>query len=218
MVHLNILDKNREKLLKELSFTAEIDLYLAGGTALGFHLGHRTSMDFDFYRKESFKEGEFTRIFENNLQEWNMKYIRNQQDTFQVRLDGIELSCFYYPYPLINDTLTAEGIVLASIEDIAAMKLIAIVQRGTYRDFVDMYYLLKEMGLEKIINLTAKKYKTFDPYSGLRALIYFEDADKGVTDDRKRIEVYDKDLSWDKIKNYITDKVKVYQQKYLNSE
>ena len=218
MVHLNILDKNRRRLLEEIGFTRELGLYLAGGTALGLHIGHRTSMDFDFYSKSSFKIGEYTRSFEDNLQDWKLKYIRNQKDTFQIRLDEIELSCFYYPYALIKESSIVENIEVASMEDIAAMKMIAIVQRGTYRDFVDMFYLLNKFKLEKVIDMTLQKYTTFDPYSGLRALVYFDDAEDGVEDEKQRIEVLDKSLSWDKIKNYITDEVVSYQKRSLRDE
>lgn len=97
------------------------------------------------------------------------------------------------------------------IEDIAAMKLVAISQRGKRRDFVDMYYLMQKLGLENILTLTEKKFPEFDIYSGLRGLLYFSDADQ----DREisRIKVFDKKLSWKKTKDYIQKKVSELQKK-----
>ena len=71
------------------------------------------------------------------------------------------MSFFSYEYPLIKPLVKIEYIDLLSIEDIAAMKIIAVVQRGTKRDFIDIYYLLRRYGLDKLFKLTEKKYDVF---------------------------------------------------------
>lgn len=215
MIHWQILDSNRKKLLPKLSFTSQLKFYMAGGTALALQIGHRTSIDFDFYRQEEFKKAEFRNKFEDAFFDYKLKFLRDDKNTFELQINDIHLSCFYYPYDLIRNVVHVGGVNVASIEDIAAMKMIAIVQRGTFRDFVDMYYLINKFGLPKILELTSDKYKTFEYYSGLRGLIYFEDAEKSLGYEQKRVRLLDKTLTWKKVKDYIKKTVIDYQRSFL---
>ena len=98
-----------------------------------------------------------------------------------------------------------------SLEDIAAMKLIAIIQRGTKRDFFDLYFLINKIGLGEIIELTQKKYPPFNPYLALQALTYFEDAEKEDFSERKII--FFKPLSWDKVKEFFVEEVRSFKKR-----
>jgi len=210
-IYLNILDHKRLEILQLLSFTEKFEMYLAGGTALALQIGHRTSVDFDFYSPKKFKRGELFKHFRLAFpSKYGIKIIRDFDDTFEIDISGVHLSCFYYPYKLIKKTIEIEGVKTSSIEDIAAMKLVAISQRGKRRDFVDMYYLMQKLGLENILALTEKKFPQFDIYSGLRGLLYFTDADQ----DREisRIKVFDQKLSWKKVKDYLQKKVSELQK------
>lgn len=103
--------------------------------------------------------------------------------------------------------------VLDKNEDITAMKIATIVQRGTKRDFVDIYYLLEKYPLKKIISFTLKKYPSYQKMLLLKALIYFKDAEK--EEERREIEVFDKDFSWEKAKEKILREVRKYQLKMI---
>lgn len=96
-----------------------------------------------------------------------------------------------------------------SIEDIATMKIIALVQRGTKRDFIDFYFLLKEFSLAKLVKFTQKKYPNYDEMLILRALIFFEDAENETK--KRPIKVFKKGFSWLRVKDYIFRQVKAYQ-------
>lgn len=210
---LEILNPKQKQLFLDLAFTKDLELYLAGGTALALYYRHRTSVDFDFYRGKEFKAGELRSSFEQNLSKHTITMIRDNDNTFEIKIQKINLSCFYYPYPLIKPFTVIEGIRLASLEDIAAMKMIAITQRGSYRDFIDIYYLLQTYPLPKLFQLTREKYQTFDVYSGLRGLIYFEDAE--VDTKKKRIQIFDSKLTWRKVKNFIREQVVSYQKSFI---
>lgn len=207
-----ILDSKRLKILKELSFLGKDDYYLAGGTALALQLGHRTSLDFDFYCSQHFDSvGLFSKlqsVFGDRVVE---RY--HEEDTLTGDIDGIHFSFFWYKYPLIRVLKDFEGVLLASIEDIAAMKIIAIVQRGTRRDFVDIYYLLKRVDLDTLFFWTEEKYPAFNRYMGMRALIYFDDAEKET--DESRITIFDKKLTWKEVKKTIAKEVHAHQLKML---
>jgi predicted nucleotidyltransferase component of viral defense system len=73
--------------------------------------------------------------------------------------------------------VTDEHLAVASLEDIAAMKLAAIIQRGTRRDYFDLSVLLERFGLKRLLDFASKKYKGFNEYIALQALTYFEDAE-----------------------------------------
>jgi len=92
---------------------------------------------------------------------------------------------------------------IASLEDISTMKLIAIIQRGIKRDFIDLYYLSKKLGLKNIIVLTKKKYAGFNKYLALQALVYFQDAEEKQTREIKML----RPLEWEKVKEYFINEV-----------
>ena len=209
---LDILDKKRQNLFKKLPGICKLNFYLAGDTALALQLGHRLSVDFDFYTPKEFNiinlVPKIKKIFKNI--EIRQKTGKN---TFFIEINNIEISFFYYPYKLIKPKIYIQKVALASIPDIAAMKVIAIIQRGTKRDFVDIYYLIKKFSLSKILKWTQKKYPEYNEYLCLRALAYFEDAEK-IKSKRKLI-LKDKDLTWAKIKKYIFKQIKEYHQNLL---
>jgi len=199
---LSVLDKKRNDLFNKLGFLKDYGFYLAGGTSLALQIGHRTSLDFDFYTKKKIEpqmlRGEFDKRFKK------VREIHVAEGTLVLDIGGIELSFFKYPYKLIKPCAKLENVDLASLEDIAAMKIIAISQRGIRRDFIDIYFLIQIFGLKKIIDLTMKKYSMFNTYVGLQGLSYFKDADEDL--EVQRIKLHKK-ISWEKIKKYIIKEV-----------
>jgi len=204
-----ILNKPQKQFLPKLSFLRALEAYLAGGTALALQIGHRNSIDFDFYTPKHFRSGTLEKLIKKNLPECRVKILRDTNDTFEAILNSrVRLSLFYYDYKLLKKPLIAENTTIISLEDIAAMKLIAISQRGKRRDFIDFYYLLKIFDLRQIMQATEKKYSAFDIYHGLRGLLYFKDADGDP--EISRIKIFDKKLSWKKVKGEIEKKVKKF--------
>jgi len=102
------------------------------------------------------------------------------------------------------------NIRLASLNDIASMKLVAIIQRPKKRDYIDMFYLLKEFSLKKILDYCQEKYPNFNPYLALRALSFFEDVENEKIEERG-ITIFDKSFSWEKAKEKIIKEVRNYQ-------
>ncbi len=196
-----ILNKNQESLIKDISFLKFPPYYLSGGTALALQLGHRTSLDFDFDSKEKFDS-------KNLFVE--AETISRTEDTIQVVVNGISLSIFYYPYKLIDNLVKFEGIQLAGLCDIAAMKVVAVIQRAKQRDFVDLYYLIKSLGLKKIIDSVYQKYPWYTDNSMIifRSLIYFEEADSDS--EAGRIIIFNSKVTWELVKFEIKTEVDKY--------
>lgn len=179
--------------------------YLAGGTALSLQLGHRYSYDFDFFSFKKFDEN----ILVQRLQELFPNFIleRKEWGTILGYLGKTRFSLFFYKYPLVFKTHNFLGMNIADIEDIAAMKIAAIADRGTKRDFIDLYFILHEakiMMFEESLKLYDKKFKVLsqNKIHILKSLVYFEDADKD------KFPKMIKSVNWSKVKEFFIEEQK----------
>lgn len=213
-MYLDILNGKQLKVFKQLTFLEKLGFYLAGGTALALQIGHRTSLDFDFYDPKHFPPqalfDKIEKIFKYKAQKLSL-----HKDTLLCKVDDVDLSFFWYSHKLIENPVNLQGISLASLKDIAAMKLIAIGGRPAQRDYIDIFYLLKKFTLDEMFTFGYEKYPNFNHYLALRALTYFED----LEDSKQRsIKVLDPDFSWPEAKEKIFAEVKKYQLSILKKQ
>lgn len=214
--YTRVLNTEQKEVLSKFADLGKGKLYLAGGTALALQLGHRTSVDLDFYTPDHFDVRELSKklrqIFLSDL------VIKGNQseDTFFAEIRGIKFSVFYYPYLLVRSVSEYRGVKIASVEDIAAMKIAAIVQRGRRRDFVDIHFLIKKIGLEKILKATFEKYPWYKDMTEIigKSLNYFVDADNDK--EAGGTKIFNPGFSWEKAKKEISREVRKYQQMLLN--
>jgi predicted nucleotidyltransferase component of viral defense system len=161
--------------------------YLAGGTAVFYYLRHRLSVDLDFFTYHPFNTDLFLAKMKGCFDEVDVESL--EQDTLILFLSPqkIKFSLFHYPYGLLLPTVAVslgEGAQcpLASLQDIAAMKAVAINQRGSIKDFIDLYHILRKIELDfnELSRLVIQKYSLDSRYEyHLRtALVYFDDADR----------------------------------------
>jgi len=210
-MYLDCLNRSQIKVLEKLGFLENYGFYLAGGTALAFQLGHRRSMDLDFYTQKKFNYKKLREDLERNFKE--AIFIQGSEGTLIEKIDGVAASFFRYPYPLIFPMGKLNNFpLIASVKDIAAMKLIAIADRGIKRDFYDIYFLLKEFSLEEIFKWLKEKYPQFNIYSAVRGLTYFEDAEKKKY--QRRVYLF-KYVSWLKVKKILIEKANEHRKKWL---
>lgn len=207
MFHPQILTKNQFNILKNLELPEKYGFYLAGGTALALQIGHRTSIDFDFYSQKKFDSSLIAKIIKDQFPQ--AKIISKAEDTLKAEIKKTQMSIFYYRYPLISQLKKFQRINIASIPDITAMKVAALIQRGTKRDFIDIYFILKQYTLDKTISFAQKKYPGYQTILIMKSLIYFEDAENEKYP--RQIKVLDPDFSWEEAKDKIFAEVKKYQ-------
>ena len=156
------------------------DFYLAGGTGLALQLGHRISVDFDFFwEKDIPKEllSKLRRIYEDS----KIEIVVNHSEQLTVIIDGVNVSFVKYTFPVISEFIEYQGIKILPSNEIMAMKAYALGRRATLKDYVDLYFAVKKgvITLEKIIPLSKKKYgKEFDPRLFLEQLIYSKDVEE----------------------------------------
>ncbi|MEK7439462.1 MAG: nucleotidyl transferase AbiEii/AbiGii toxin family protein [Chloroflexota bacterium] len=197
--------------VKSLPFLT--DFYLAGGTALALQIGHRVSHDLDFFSSTNplgFSERAALLL---QLQKLESVIIRSETDTMiYATVMGVEVSFIYQHHPLLNSPIYWDNIAIADLVDIGLMKLSAIKDRGTRRDFVDIYCLREDAPLELLFDLIPQKY--FDRPSfamhlayGLR---YFDDAENDP-----RELVMKKNVRWQDVKKYCESGAKILTKRNL---
>lgn len=177
-------------------------LRLVGGTALALQYGHRQSVDLDMFGPAQFDSLEIRQVL-NQL--GKLTVIKETPNIKIYLLDGIKVDFVNYVYPWIDDKVEEEGIRLASDKDIAAMKINAIEGRGSKKDFIDLYFLLKRYTLQEILDFYCRKYPESSVFRAILSLSYFDDADFQM------MPKMFMDGDWDLIKSYLSDVVKNFQ-------
>ena len=149
--------------------------YLAGGTALALHLGHRQSEDLDWFTPETLHTDEL--LAGVTEMGFPVKIAQNRTGTFLAVVGGVKFSVFRYRYDVLDPFVDAEGVNLASIRDLAAMKLTALIGRGTKRDYLDIHALLvgEYLTLPEMVQAFEKKYPIANVSDALRAITFFDD-------------------------------------------
>jgi len=175
------LSDQQHRALDRLSaLPAMAAFYLAGGSALAIHLGHRRSLDLDFFSKTPDVDLEALKAAAAAC--FSQVQVVAQTDTaLRLLCDQVPIDFVRYPYPPIEPLGQALGVELAGLRDLAAMKLSAISRRGLRRDFWDLYEVLRtgltlrECGAAYVQRFGVREA---DLYHVLRALTFFDDAEK----------------------------------------
>ncbi len=213
-MYWNIFDKDRYDLLKKISERVSIDdYYMIGGTALSLQLGLRESYDFDFCVKSQFNNEILLSELKNI---GNVEVLQNQKGTCDVLLNGVQVSFFYYTNKVIKEFVRAEEmpkLKIASVLDIAVMKIVAIGGRGAKKDFFDLYNIIEKCNItidELVEGLIQKCGDNVNYVNIIMGLSYFEDAEDEILPDT--FVNYD----WQKIKKFFIKFQSNFQKKLEN--
>lgn len=153
------------------------EMRLVGGTALALQYGHRQSVDLDFFGKLSADVSEIHDVLANI---GSHTIYTNTQNIKIFEVNGVKVDFVNYKYDWIDDIVTEGNLRLASPKDIAAMKVNAIEGRGSRKDFIDIYFLLKHFTLNEILEFYKQKYPEHSVFRALMSLNYFDDAEQQV--------------------------------------
>jgi hypothetical protein len=201
----DILDQKRINILPLFKDFKE-DFYLAGGTALALQLGHRDSIDFDFFSENSFSIKDLTQKAEKIFQNHKVAKIQEEKDTLTFVIDdNIKISFFAFAYQLIKPLLDEDNFKMASLEDIGAMKLSAITSRSVLKDYIDLYFILHKISLGELFKLTKEKFPTIDINLILKSLVYFDDIQEEPI-----LFKHEGDISFESVKKYLSETVTKY--------
>lgn len=197
MLQTRTIDPGTLGLLKRLMSLNDLrQFYLVGGTSLALQMGHRVSIDLDLFTVEPFDKSELLELLNAHFEEVTLEsegtniLITNIE---QVKVDFVKMG-----YPVLFPPVGMDGIRMLDIRDIAPMKLKAIAQRGSKKDFYDIYFLLDRLPLPEILRLFSEKFKQYEVFHIIKSLTYFEDAEQYADP-----KVFDEAVTWKKVKSKV---------------
>jgi predicted nucleotidyltransferase component of viral defense system len=178
-IHKNILTDEMQKIYSKLGEFRD-DFYLAGGTGLALLVGHRASVDFDFFSDKPIKKTLLKKI-EETFSRFRIQIILNTSNELTVIIDNTKITFLYYPFSQVLQLETDNGIQILSIKEILATKAYSVGRRGVYKDYVDLYVGLNEnlITLSEILDIAKKKYGlVFNDRLFLEQLLYLDDVEE----------------------------------------
>ncbi len=196
MLQLATIEPFTLGLLKELMTRAYMKpFFLVGGTALALQMGHRKSIDLDFFSLQDFDKD---LLLHQLQQEFDVTVDLVTPSLFLTRINEVKIDFVRFRHTLQYPLLDIDGVRMPDIRDLAPMKLDAVTKRGSKKDFFDIYYLLKQMPLSTLLNFYSQKYQHSTLFHVIKSLTYFEDAESDFNP-----VVLDKKTTWLKVKKTI---------------
>lgn len=172
---------------------------LVGGTALALRLGHRRSVDLDFFTGKTFEAAD---LAEQLKQEFQAREVRVSRNSVSALIDGVKIDCIAHRYPQLAPSEQTEGLRLASFPDLAAMKCNAVVNRGVKKDFWDVHALLEHYSVGELLDFTVQKYAGDSRWNLEKSLLYFDDAER----DPDPMDL--RGVSWEEVKSDLISAVR----------
>lgn len=173
----------------QCSFLSEFSL--AGGTSLALRFGHRISVDLDLFTNKSFD----AEALETSLcDHFDLAESSASKNTVTGMIEGIKTDFLAHRYPLLGKMEILDGYRLMAIEDVGAMKLNAIANRGRKKDFWDLAELLQRFSFDEVLGFYKAKYGQRSVWNLQKSLSYFDDAES----DPDPVDL--KGRSWEQVK------------------
>lgn len=203
-MHAEVLPATQRACLAKLGPAADaLGFHLAGGTAVAIHLGHRQSIDFDWFTP-AFPVAAVELVDEFHGRGVPLVASSVASRTLHGEVDGVRTTFLEFRPPLLVQPILWPdyGCRLASLHDLTAMKLLAVTQRGTKKDFVDVHALGDTFDLQTMLDLYRRKFSVSDVSRVLAGLTYFDDAESDP------MPVMLVPTSWEAVKEKILDRVR----------
>ena len=177
-MHLAAIKSEQKEIFNKLKHFPEF--YLVGGTALALQIGHRISVDFDLFSEKEISPkllDKVQKIFNGR----EMEIVINHSEQLSIKVNGIKIDFVRYNFRPLADLLDFGGVKLLSVPEIAAAKAYTLGRRITFKDYIDLYFILSKnfSSLPEIIAICIKKYKNeFNERLFLEQLISVEEAEE----------------------------------------
>ena len=178
--------------------------YLGGGTALALQLGHRRSVDLDFFSEIDQVHRQAREEIISILAKQNCQVIENADGNLLFLANDIHVGFFSYGYALLDPGPEFKNMRLASLLDLGLMKLDALMGRGSRKDFIDLYVLCQTIPLDTLLQAGTKKYPQMRDFAimAVESMVSFENADREIPPDLLV------EAPWDEIKDFFIAQVK----------
>lgn len=198
-------------LSERLYFLDRFGFYLAGGTGLALQLGHRKSIDFDFFTKVEFTPD----VLSSVIRDCGIQYVERTKTigTLHCILNDVKTSFIFYNEPLLYDLLEFNSLRVADWQDIAVEKIRTISERGQKKDFYDFYMAVNKLGIKSLCDLVRRKFgNRINYFTLLKGLTYFEDADR----EKEELAYLGSPVRWEEIKDYFIKHLTDFERAFMN--
>lgn len=201
-MHPEAITSKRRRIFDKLKKFPEY--YLTGGTALALQIGHRISIDFDLFAKKEIPKSllpKIRRVFKG----FKIRVVLSHSEQLGIEVDGTRIDFVKYNFPLILKPIKFEGLKIVRVPEIAAMKAFTLSHRGVLKDYVDLYFVLKDKHttLKEIKKIAEKKYgNEFNFRLLLEQLIYLEDVKE------EKIEFLEEKVTKEEIERFFEKEIK----------
>ncbi len=198
-MHPEILSDPQKAIIPFIKSFAK-EFYLVGGTAIALQIGHRQSIDFDLFRYKGFQKPKIV----ERLRTYKLKYqlLYSSDDSFHIIVNDVKITFFQYPFK-VPAKLQFEGIPMPDLLNLSAMKAYAMGRRSKWKDYVDLYFLLKyHFDIQTISNNASVIFDDlFSPKLFRQQLCYFKDID--YTEEVSYLAGFD--ISQNEVKSFLTE-------------
>lgn len=140
-MHKEILTSEQAHLLPLVKQFAR-DFYLVGGTAIALHIGHRQSIDFDLFTPHAFENSKIKRIISKEAK--INQTMRDEEGQYTIIVNSVHMTFFQYPFSVPAREWINRTIKMPDVLTLAAMKAYALGRRAKWKDYVDLYFVMKK--------------------------------------------------------------------------
>lgn len=167
MIYSETVTSDLLEIAQQLCANSHLDMFrIVGGTAIALHLGHRKSVDIDFFTCEKVNKAEVLQILRHMFPTTEFTI---SQHSISAEIKGVRVELFdEWHTPFLESPVVTDGLRLASLADLAAFKLDAIIERREKKDYIDLYVLFKTLGA---LN-TLQKFKSYNPYVSIKSVLF----------------------------------------------
>lgn len=213
MLQKKTVESSTFELLKQLQKEPLLqDTRLVGGTALSLLIGHRVSEDLDLFTTSGFNTDDVLETLKEKF-DFQPGFVRNQSIIGSI--DGVKIDIIFHPFNWIRPCIEQDDVRLASVDDIVAMKLHAIINSGKRpKDFVDVAYLSQYFTYDEMKELLLRKYPAYNPIMIDKAITYFGDVDMSLV---PSIKMLHEKLDFEKIKKRLYKMTDLPNRKFSKS-
>ncbi len=187
------------------------EFYLAGGTALALQLGHRLSVDLDFFSATQSDIPALNQPLRRALKDFSPILADSSWGSLVFLADDVRIGFYGYGYELVEPLIEVEGIFAAGIRDIALMKMDALLARASRKDFHDLYAICQRIPLRELLDLAPRKYPSVRDFEAqvARHMAYFDRAEQ-----EKPLPLIES-ADWNTVKRWFREQAKMLGRSWL---
>jgi predicted nucleotidyltransferase component of viral defense system len=200
MIHTETVTPQLLEIGQQLASVPSLSAFrLVGGTAIALHLGHRKSVDIDFFSNDktikSTVANDLRKLFPGH------EFFLTQH-SISSEIRGVRVELFDdWPTPFLEQPLIESGLRLASLNDLAAFKLEAIIERREKKDYLDLHIIFKSIGAIRVL----QKFRNYNPHVSVKSVLFALEEVHTARDNKSVMPEMLIDVSWKEVEKSMID-------------